>query len=57
MKTGIFEMEHFEGAYPVIQLFDMPASQLVIFTDAETYQRFADLFKQDVNRLSMGSAG
>jgi hypothetical protein len=51
MKTGIFEMEHFEGAYPVIQLFDMPASQLVIFTDAETYQRFADLFKQDVNRF------
>lgn len=51
MKTGIFEMEHFEGAYPVIQLFDMPANQLVIFTDAETYQRFADLFKQDVNRF------
>jgi hypothetical protein len=51
MKTGIFEMEHFEGAYPVIQLFDMPDSQLVIFTDAETWQRFADLFKQDVNRF------
>jgi hypothetical protein len=51
MKTGIFEMEHFEGAYPVIQLFDMPANQLVIFTDAETYERFADLFKQDVNRF------
>lgn len=51
MKTGIFEMEHFEGAYPVIQLFDVPANQLVIFTDADTYQRFADLFKQDVNRF------
>jgi hypothetical protein len=50
MKTGIFEMEHFEGAYPVIQLFDVPANQLVIFTDAATYKRFADLFKQDVNR-------
>jgi hypothetical protein len=51
MKTGIFEMEHFEGAYPVIQLFDMPANQLVIFTDAHTYERFADLFKQDVDRF------
>jgi hypothetical protein len=51
MKTGIFEMEHFEGAYPVIQLFDVPANQLVIFTDAATYVRFADLFKQDVNRF------
>ena len=51
MKTGIFEMEHYEGAYPVIQLFDMPANQLVIFTDAATYSRFADLFKADVNRF------
>jgi hypothetical protein len=51
MKTGIFEMEHFEGAYPVIRLFDMPGSQLVIFTDADTYERFADLFKQDIDRF------
>src|SRR5688572_278834 len=51
MKTGIFELEHFEGAYPVIQLFDMPANQLVIFTDANTYGRFADLFKDDVKRF------
>src|SRR5688572_30849068 len=51
MKTGIFEMEHFEGSYPVIRLFDMPGNQLVIFTDADTYERFADLFKQDVNRF------
>jgi hypothetical protein len=51
MKTGIFELEHFEGAYPVIQLFDMPANQLVIFTDTDTYGRFADLFKEDVKRF------
>jgi hypothetical protein len=51
MKTGIFEMEHYEGAYPVIQLFDVPANQLVIFTDAATYVRFADLFKADITRF------
>jgi len=51
MKTGIFEMEHYEGAYPVIQLFDMPANELVIFTDGATYTRFADLFKADVDRF------
>jgi hypothetical protein len=51
MKTGIFEMEHFEGAYPVIRLFDMPGNQLVIFTDADTHERFADLFKQDMHRF------
>lgn len=51
MKTGIFEMEHYEGAYPVIQLFDVPANQLVIFTDAATYARFADLFKANTGRF------
>jgi hypothetical protein len=51
MKAGIFEMEHFEGAYPVIQLFDMPANQLVIFTDAATFERFTHLFKEDVDRF------
>ena len=51
MKTGIFELEHFEVAYTVIQLFDVPANQLVIFTDAATYARFADLFKADVSRF------
>src|SRR5262245_37754562 len=51
MKTGIFEMEHFEVAYTVIQLFDVPANELVIFTDAATYARFADLFKADVSRF------
>jgi hypothetical protein len=51
MKAGIFEMEHFEGSYPVIRLFDMSVNQLVIFTDADTYERFADLFKRDVDRF------
>ena len=51
MKAGIFDMEHFEVAYTVIQLFDVPANQLVIFTDASTYERFTDLFKEDVNRF------
>lgn len=50
MKTGIFEMENFEAGYTVIQLFDMPDNQLVIFTDTATYKRFADLFKQNMNR-------
>ncbi|MBO9201673.1 MULTISPECIES: glycosyltransferase family protein [Niastella] len=50
MKTGIFDMEHFEVAYTVAQLFDMPANQLVIFTDAATYQRLQDLFKEDTAR-------
>lgn len=50
MKVGIFETEHFEGAYPVIKLFDMPGNQLVIFTTPATYKRFADLFRENVSR-------
>lgn len=51
MKTGIFEMQHFEGAYPIIQLFDMPANEVIVFTNTYTYERFVELFKQDINRF------
>src|SRR6185369_6170664 len=50
MKVGIFETEHYEGTYPVIRLFDTPSNKLVIFTTPETYQRFADLFKEETSR-------
>jgi len=51
MKIGIFEMEHFEGAYPIIQLFDMPANDVIVFTNTYTHQRFVELFKQDMGRF------
>lgn len=51
MKTGIFEMQHFEGAYPIIQLFDMPANEVIVFTNTYTYQRFVELFKHDISRF------
>jgi len=44
-------MEHFEGAYPIIQLFDMPGNQVVVFTNTYTYHRFVELFKADVDRF------
>ena len=52
MKVGIFETDHYEGAYPVIKLFDIPSNELVIFTTPATYQRFADLFKDDMKRYT-----
>ena len=52
MKIGILEMEHFEGAYPIIQLFDMPANEVIVITNSDTYQRFVELFKQDINRFT-----
>lgn len=50
MKIGIFETEHFEGAYPVIKLFDTPQNQLHIFTDRPTYRRFTDLLGERATR-------
>jgi hypothetical protein len=49
MRVGIFETDHYEGAYPVIKLFDIPSNELVIFTNPATYQRFSDLFKEYVH--------
>lgn len=50
MNIGIFETEHFEGAYPVIKLFDTPENKLILFSDAPTYNRFSDLFKLQTNK-------
>jgi hypothetical protein len=43
MKIVILEKEHFEGAFPVIRLFDQPGNDITVFTSAETLQRFMDL--------------
>ncbi|MFI5131419.1 MAG: hypothetical protein ACHQFX_15565 [Chitinophagales bacterium] len=50
MKIGIFEMEHFEGAFPVIKLFDMPGNEITIYTSSETHKRFLQLFGNDAER-------
>ena len=50
MKIAIFETEHFEGAFPVIKLFDMPGNKITIITSGETYSRFTDLFLTDTSR-------
>lgn len=50
MKIGIFETEHYESAYPVIQVFDTSANEIHLFTDAPTHQRLADLL-DDTNRF------
>ncbi|MFT4025175.1 MAG: hypothetical protein QM664_15480, partial [Flavihumibacter sp.] len=33
MQVGIQETEHYEGVYPVIQLFDQPGNTLTLFVD------------------------
>jgi hypothetical protein len=50
MKIVIVETEHFEGAFPVIKLFDLPGNEITVFTSEETYSRFKDLFLDDSNR-------
>ena len=52
MNIGIFETQHFEGAYPMIRIMDIPGNQLTIFADENTYNRFKDLFGNDMQRYS-----
>ena len=50
MKVLIFEKEHFEGAFPVIRLFDQPGTEIVVATSADTHRRFLDLLGSAANR-------
>src|SRR5215813_4205436 len=52
MKIAVFEKEHFEGAFPVIKLFDMPGNEVTVITSPATHKRFTDLFKENSNRYS-----
>jgi len=50
MNIGIFEKEHFEGAYPMIKICDKPEHRLTIFVNQSTYERFQDLFGTEMKR-------
>ncbi|MBL7740195.1 MAG: glycosyltransferase [Chitinophagaceae bacterium] len=50
MKITIFETEHFEGAFPVIKLFDKPGNEITVITSEETHKRFIDLFGNNASR-------
>lgn len=50
MQIGIFETEHFEGAYPVIRLFDDGHNRITIFTYQQAYRQFKHLFAEDMHR-------
>ena len=40
MNIGIFETEHFEGAYPLIKLFDNGGNRVTIFTNSHCFRQF-----------------
>jgi hypothetical protein len=50
MRIGIFETDHFEGAYPVIKLFDNGSNDITVFTYKESYRQFEYLFKDNLTR-------
>lgn len=50
MRIGIFETEHFEGAYPIIRLFDNGQHEITIFTYEKPYRQFRFLFGEQMNR-------
>jgi len=50
MKICIFETDHFEGAYPVIKLFDNGKNKITIFCYEHTFRQFRFLFQNDADR-------
>ncbi|HEX4373832.1 MAG TPA: glycosyltransferase [Puia sp.] len=50
MRVAIFETEHFEGAYPVIKLFDDGVNSITIFTYERSYRQFNFLFGENMKR-------
>ena len=52
MKIGIFETDHFEGAYPVIRLFDNGENEIVIFTYEHSFHQFKYLFGAELSRYT-----
>ncbi len=52
MKVAIFETEHFEGAFPVIRLFDLPGNEITIYTSADAHRQFMQLFGDKMDRFN-----
>lgn len=52
MNIAIFETQHFEGAYPMIRIMDMPGNHLTIFVNEATYQRFNALFGNSMEKYT-----
>ena len=52
MQIAVFETVHFEGAYPVIKLFDNGKNQITIFTYENSYRQFQYLFKDTISNYT-----
>src|SRR5688500_480776 len=52
MQIGIFETVHFEGAYPVIKLFDNGTNKITIFSYENSFRQFQHLFKDSMTNYS-----
>lgn len=52
MNIGIIESEHFETAYPLIRLFDIPGNRIVVFTNEDIYPIFRQMFRDDMHKYT-----
>lgn len=51
MHILIFETTHFEAAYPLIRLFDVPGNQISIFCEEQTSRQLQWLLHDDASRF------
>lgn len=50
MNIGIIESEHFETAYPLIRVFDVPGNRIIVFTNEECYSMFRQMIGNDMQK-------
>lgn len=50
MNIAIFETEHFEMIYPLVQLFDPEKNNIVVFTDTLCYRQLPDSFNERMDQ-------
>lgn len=50
MNIAIFETEHFEMIYPLVQLFDPEKNNIIVFTNTLCYQQLPDTFNERMNQ-------
>ncbi|HUR11239.1 MAG TPA: hypothetical protein VM012_07710 [Flavitalea sp.] len=50
MKIALFDTGHFETAYTLIRLFDIPGNQVIIFTNSRTESILKEMLDDDQDR-------
>lgn len=50
MNIGIFDTEHYETAYTLVRLFDIPGNSITVYTNTQCFTILKELFEEQVDK-------